>query len=430
MSTPAASAGFSFLGSLRPDDWIVCGQAASEPVTLMRQLAADLRQAPMPVTLFVGTCLPGSLATAMPDGTRFASYGAMGSAATLSDRGLLDVVPERYSELHTAFECGALRADVVLLQVAPGRDGHRPSLGLTNDYTLAAASRARLVIAEINPQVPWTFGAELPDTLRIDHWVTSSAPPLELSAPLEGAVERAIASHVAQVVPDEATLQMGIGSLPDAALRQLAGRRRLGIHSGVLGDAALSLIEQGVVTNSHKGIDVGVSITNTLIGSAALYRWCDRNPQVQVRPAGYTHDARVLARVSKLQAINSALQVDLTGQVNCEAVGSKHRGGVGGLADFACAARHASPGGRGIIVMPATAEGGTRSRIVASIASDPVTIGRADVDTIITEYGVADLRYATLEQRARRLIAIAAPALRAELESAWRDSIWGRKAWH
>ncbi|MGO4391685.1 acetyl-CoA hydrolase/transferase family protein [Variovorax sp. M-6] len=420
---------FDFRGLLRAGDRIVCGQVTAEPRTLTRKLLQQADDA-MPLTMFLGATMSDTFAGRLPSAMRFVSYGALAGTASLADRGLLDVVAEPYSALAGLFESGAQGADVVLLQLAPGRDGRPPSLGLANDYTLAAARRARVVIAELNPAAPWTHGAELPDALRIDHWVEADCAPLEAGGPAAGPVGQAIAAHLAGLIPEGATLQAGIGSLPDAALAQLGRHRHLGIHSGVLGDAAAKLVEEGAVTNERKGLDAGITVTNTVVGSASLYRWVDSNRTVEVRPASYTHAASVLSRLDRLCAINSALEVDLSGQANCEAVDGRQRGGIGGLIDFCRAARHSTRGGRSIVVLPATAGGGTRSRIVFSLEGNPATIGRADADVVVTEFGVAELRNATLDQRAQRLIAVAAPAFRDPLAQAWRQSTWGRRTWH
>jgi acyl-CoA hydrolase len=423
-----AAPDFSFHGLLGPGDHIVCGQAAAEPLTLTRKLVAE-GPGVAEATVFLGATMTRTFDGALPASLRFLSYGTLGHNASLADRGLLEVLPDRYSRIALLFRSGQLRADVVLLQLAPGPAGRRPSLGLANDYCVDAARRARLVVAELNPAVPWTHGAELPEDLRIDHWVQAEVAPLALPAAAGSEVELAIGRHVAGLVPDGATLQAGFGSLPDALFLQLRQHRDLGLHSGVFGDAAALLVQQGALTNARKGVDAGVSVTNTVIGSAELYRWVHDNPAVQVLPGTSTHAPEVLARVHCLHAVNGALQVDLTGQVNSEAVGGRQRGGIGGLLDFCHAARQSESGGRAITVLPATADGGRRSRIVVDL-DGPATVGRADVDVVVTEFGVADLRHATLEQRAERLIAIAAPTFRDSLRHAWRLSTWGHRAWH
>ncbi|MHA7598772.1 acetyl-CoA hydrolase/transferase family protein [Alicycliphilus sp. T452] len=408
---------FSFDAWLRPGDQVVCGQVCAEPLTLTRRLVEECAGRQLPARAFVGTLFSDTF-DAAPASLRFLSYGAIGHASRIADRGALDVVPERYSRLPGLFASGALRADVVLLQAAAAPDGAL-SFGLSCDYALDAARRARAVLVEVNPLAPWTHGTPWPRDLRVDAWVRAAHAPVELAPPRMGAVEQAIAAHVAALVPDGATLQVGVGALPDATLDALRGHRALGLHSGVLGDAGVRLIEAGAIDNSRKGRDAGISVTNTVCGGAPSYRFVHANAAVQVCHSDVTHGAAVLAQLDRLHAINGALEVDLSGQVNCEQLQGRLRGGIGGLLDFARAAR-ASKGGRAITVLQATAAGGKASRIVASLGGRPATMGRSDVDVVVTEYGVAHLRDVPLHERARRLTAIAAPQFREALEREYR----------
>ncbi len=413
ITSPVRAAALDWRALLRPGERVVCGQAAAEPLTLTRKLLAEWDDRPL--CLFLGATMSRTFNGPVPAGMRFAAYGAMGHNGQLADRGLLDTIACHYSDLGALFANGNDPIGCVLLQVSPGRGGRRPSLGLCNDYLVQAARRARLVIAEVNPDTPWTFGAEMPEDLRIDHWVAAEVPPLEVPRTAGRDVDRQIARHVASLVSDGDTLQVGIGSMPDAALAALSCHRHLGLHSGVLGDPAAALIQGGAIDNSRKGIDAGLSVTNTVSGTAALYRWLHENPAVEVRHLSYTHDRGVLGAVHGLCAINSALQVDLSGQGNCESVAGRMRGGVGGLLDFARAARSSSRGGKSIIVMPSTTADGRESRIVASLGGNPVTLTKADADYVVTEHGIASLRNVTLRERARRLAAIAAPQFRESL---------------
>jgi len=411
------AARFSFKGLLEPGDRVVCGQVCAEPLTLTQQLVADCGELRQPVEIFLGALFSRTF-DATSSAMRFLSYGAIGRSGMLADRGVLDILPERYSRLADLFASGALRADVVLLQVAPG-DGDQLSLGLASDYVIDAARKARVVVVEVNPDVPWTYGSPLPENIRVDHWVRAAYPPLQLEPPIMDAVSQKIAMHVASLVPDGATLQVGVGALPDATLNALQDHRGIGLHSGVLGDACRRLIASGAIDNSRKGVDAGISVTNTVCGSTETFRFVHRNPAVEVRHSRLTHGAQLLAKVQRLHAINGALEVDLSGQVNCEQLQGRQLGGLGGLLDFARAAREGE-GGRGITVLPATAAGGAYSRIVAKLGG-PATIGRSDADTVVTEYGVAHLRNASLAERARRLIAIAAPEFRDGLLSQLRE---------
>jgi acyl-CoA hydrolase len=247
--------------------------------------------------------------------------------------------------------------------------------------------------------------------------VPARCAPVELASPPADDVSRRIAAHAAGLIDDGSTLQFGVGRIPDAILSSLSHVRNLGIHSGLINDAVVDLIERGAVTNTEKGIDAGITVTNQVIGTQRLYRFVHENKAVSVRPTSYTHGQDVLARINRLVAINSALQVGLDGSVNSETLNGVAIGAIGGQLDFVRGA-NASTGGRAIIALPAAASDGT-SRIVANV--EIVTTPRADVDAIITEWGVAELRGCGLAERARRMIAIAAPDHRDALSAQLRD---------
>ena len=403
---------------VRCSDVVLCGQGTAEPLTLTRRLVAA-KDAIGPFTCFLGVCFSDTFAPELTNGVSFRAYGAVGTNAALARAGRLDVLPWHYSRIERAFAAGELRADVVLLQLAPppaGRSGY--SLSLANDYVAAAARHARVVVAEINPDAPWTRGAALPDWLRPQVLVAAEAPPQELKPARFGDAEERIARHVAGLVPDGACLQFGVGAAPAAALSGLRGHRDLSVHSGVIGDVCIDLIEAGAVTNARKPFDRGVTVTNTVLGTRRLFDHVHDNPAVAVRPASHTHDHRTIASIPGFRAINSAIEVDVTGQVNAETAGGRYVGAVGGQVDFVRGAL-ASEGGRSIIALPATALRGTASRIVPRL--DTVTLPRSDADLVVTEHGVADLRGATLTERVSRMIGIAAPEFREELARAWRD---------
>jgi acyl-CoA hydrolase len=310
----------------------------------------------------------------------------------------------------------------VFVQLSPAAADGRHSLGLAADYVRSAMARARTVIAEVNDQVPQTLGDGWVDRSELDHVVRTSRPPVFVPSRPPGPVEERIGSLVAALVPDAAVLQLGIGSVPHAIAGSLLAKEDLGVHCGVVGDWIVDLMEGGPVTNARKPIDVGVTVTGTVFGTRRLYDFVHQNPDIQLRPISYTHDPAVLRRLDHLMAINSAVEVDVTGQVNAETLEGRHIGAVGGQVDFVRAAL-ASPGGRSIIVLPSTARGGRVSRIVPRLADAVVTTPRSDADLVVTEHGVADLRGVPLRERARRLIEIADPRFRDELESqvrSWR----------
>jgi acetyl-CoA hydrolase len=269
-----------------------------------------------------------------------------------------------------------------------------------------------VVIGEVNPAIPWTHGSLHLQAGDFALLVDAEHPPLDQARSAPGPIEQAIAGHVAGLVEDGATLQVGVGNLPEAVLAALQGHRDLGLHSGAVGDGIAALAQAGALTNARKSMDKGVGIGGILMGGDRLRRWAHRNPALQLRETGYTHDPEVLAACHRLAAINSAVEVDLTGQINSEVAGGVYVGAVGGAVDFLRGAAR-SRGGLPIVALPATARGATR--IVAQL-SGPVSTPRSDAGLIVTEHGVADLRGQTLSRRVRRMIDIAAPEHRADLE--------------
>lgn len=408
----AASAGDVDLAQfLSPGDRIVIGQACGEPTTLIEALI-DQGRTISGLSAFIATSFSGLFTPASAESFTLSSMGAMGSLRSMTKAHELEVVPCHVSQVGPMITTGALGCDVALIQVSPAdADGYH-SLGLISDYVKAAIARARVVVAEVNDQVPFTRG-EMVHRDEIDYAVQVSRYPVEVKSAPIGDTDLAMAEHAASYIGDGSVIQMGIGAVPEAMLRLLRDRTDLGVHSGMLGDGLVDLIEAGAVTNSRKRIDRGVTITGALIGTRRLYEYADRNPQIRMCSTGYTHDAAVMAQLEKLVTINSALEVDLTGQVNAEQSGSSYFGGTGGQLDFVRAGSR-SPGGHAIIALPATAKGGTISRITTRL-SGPVTTPRSDVDVIVTEYGAAELRGQSLGERARRLIAIAHPDFQEDL---------------
>jgi acyl-CoA hydrolase len=398
---------------INPGDTVTWGQACAEPLTLAEALAVQ-RSRLGGIRCFTGISSSSALRPEHCDHLSFASYTAAGANRALRAAGLLDIVPCHYSELPRILGDGPLRADVLFLALPPaGPDGtFGPGLGA--DYLTALIGRVRTVIAEVNDQVP-EIGCDRrlsPD--QIDVIVRTSRPSAEYPEVPAGATDVAIAGHVAGLIPDGATVQLGLGSLPSAIVGELRGHRDLGVHSGVITDGVAVLIEAGVVTGARKSVDRGLVVTGFLMGTRALIARAAADSSVQLRDTRYTHDHAVLAAQHALVAINSATEVDLTGQANTETAAGRYVGGVGGAADFLRGAAR-SAGGVPVIALPSTA--GTASRVVASL-NGPVSVARADAGVIVTEYGVADLRGLTLAQRRKRMLAIAHPGHRPALEAA------------
>jgi acyl-CoA hydrolase len=401
---------------VRPSDRVMWGQGTAEPRTLTEALVGQ-RHRLGGVEVLLGVSFGDTLQPEHADALRFTGFGGFGTNARLSRAGVLDVVPCHASAIPGLIEDNTLAPDVALVLLAPTDDGRRFSVGPTSDYVRTAIQRARTVIAEVSAAVPWTLGDTLVDGERIDVAIETDRPPVEVPPPAVGPVERAIAAHVAERVPDGAVLQFGLGGIPTAICEALAAKRDLGVHSGLITDGVVDLIERGAVTNRAKPFDAGVTVTSLLFGTRRLYDFAHRNPALAMRPSTYISDPSKLARLERFHSINTALEVDLTGQVNAEVLDEAQVGAVGGAIDFVRGAA-LSPGGRSIIALPSTARRGTRTRIVARLGGGVTSTPRSDVDMIVTEHGVAELRGASLRQRARALIAIAHPDARPGLEEA------------
>lgn len=396
---------------IRPGDTLMWGQANAEPLTLIQALVTQ-RHSLGRLRLFLGIGHNQLLEPEHADAFDFLAYCATGSNRKLAQAGVLEIMPAHYSQFPRLIEQGPMRVDVLMLQVSPPDALGRYSLGMAREYLIPAIESARVILAEVDPEAPWTCGGPYLREDDFDLLVPSAlqAPTPPAAAP--GPIEIAIGRNVATFIEDGATLQTGIGNIPDAVLAQLLDRRELGVHSGAIGDGIAELSLAGVITNSCKSIDAGVSIGGVLIGSDTVRRYAHLNSALELRSTQYTHNPRVLGKIDRFVAINSAIEVDLVGQVNSEVAGTRYVGGIGGILDFLRAAQ-SSRGGVPIIALPSTA--GNRSRIVSALAG-PVTVPRSDGCVIITEHGIADLRGLSLTQRAIRLIAVAAPEHREELE--------------
>jgi acyl-CoA hydrolase len=305
-----------------------------------------------------------------------------------------------------------------MLQLAPADARGRFSLSLAHEYLLPALDVARVVLAEVNAQAPWTFGTRTIAAEEIDFLVYTSRPPLRPPPVRLGAIEEAVAIRAGALIGDGATLQCGLGSLPAAILMQLTNRRDLGVHTGALVDAMARLAQAGVITNARKSIDIGSSIAGVIMGGSEACDYARGNPAVEFRPIEYTHSAAILASIDNFVAVNSALEVDLSGQINAEVADGVYVGAVGGAADFLRGAR-SSEGGLPIVALPSLGGSGEErfSRIVSRL-SGPVSTSRSDAGIIVTEHGVVDLRGLSLSERRDRLIAIADPSFRETLERA------------
>ena len=329
--------------------------------------------------------------------------------------GWVDFTPNYFSEIPAQIERGQIPAEVVFSMASP-MDAHGYfSLSLGADYTMAAVAKARTVLLEVNPNVPFAYGNCLVHVSQVTALVESSDPVLEVGLPTIGPVQAAIGKQVAELVEDGSTLQIGYGGIPDAVVMQLTDKHDLGIHSEMIGDGILTLVESGTVTNRRKNYLPGKMIATFALGSAKLYRFMDRNPMLEMHPVNFTNDPMLAGQNDKLVAINATLQIDLLGQCGSESLGHSPFSGTGGQSDFVRAANR-SRGGKAFIVLPSTAKDDTISRIAPVLSPGThVSTSKNDINYVVTEYGVAQLRGKSAGQRARELIGIAHPNFRAEL---------------
>lgn len=324
-------------------------------------------------------------------------------------------IPIFLSEIHVLFRKNILPLDVAFIQVSPPDKHGYCSLGVSVDITLPAIQTAKKVIAQINPRVPRTHGdgiihiSQISAAIEVDHEIHSTVSPTPTN------IEKQIGKNIASLVEDGATLQMGIGAIPNVVLNNLHNHKRLGIHTEMFSDGVLPLLEKGIITGEEKKIKTGKIVTCFAVGSRKLYDFIDDNPLVHFKEAAYTNDTSIIRQNPKVTAINSAIEIDLTGQVCADTIGKYQFSGVGGQMDFIRGAA-LSEGGKAIIAMPSVTKHGV-SKIVPYLKPGAgVTTTRAHVHYIVTEYGVVDLFGKNLEQRAKALISIAHPDHREQLE--------------
>ena len=337
------------------------------------------------------------------------------NARAAVNEGRAEYIPAFLSDIPSFFRRGIIPLDAVLINVSRPDEHGYCSLGTSVDAVPAAIRAGRTIIAELNASMPRTLGDSFVHVSQIDYGVEVDVPPYEHTAGEVGQVEQRIGDHIADLVPDGATIQMGIGGIPSAVARALVGKRDLGIHTELMTDVVLDLVESGAVTGARKEINAGKVVTAFMMGSQRLYDFVDDNPMIEMRPVDYTNDTAIIRRFRRMVAINSAIEVDLTGQVCADSIGPLMYSGVGGQMDFVRGAA-LSEEGRAIIAFPSTAAGGKVSRINPYLRQGAgVVTSRAHVETIVTEWGKAEMHGRSIRQRAQALIAIADPRFRDEL---------------
>lgn len=342
------------------------------------------------------------------------------------NEGRSNYTPVFLSDIPHLFQDGVLPLDVCFLQVSPPDQHGFCSYGVSIDLTIAARRKAKIVVAEVNEQMPRTLGRSLVHVSKLDYLVRSDRPLPELSMALPDETEATIGRNVASLIEDGATLQMGIGAIPNAILKELNGKRDLGIHTEMFSDGVVDLVNAGVVTSEMKTIYPGKMVVSFVMGTKKVYDFVDNNPVVEFQPSDVTNDPFIISQNYKMTSINSAIQIDLTGQVCADSIGTNLYSGFGGQVDFVRGAKR-SKGGKAIIALPSTAKDGAVSRIVTFLnRGSGVVTSRADVHFVVTEYGIADLYGKNLKQRAKSLIAIAHPKFREALEKESFELPWLR----
>ncbi|MES2016673.1 MAG: acetyl-CoA hydrolase/transferase C-terminal domain-containing protein [Pseudomonadota bacterium] len=404
---------------LHDSDMIIVPTGVGEPPALLTALSAQRHQFhDIKVAQILAMRKYGYFDQDSAAHVRHAALFFGGASRAAGQGGWSDFIPNYFSEIPTLIERELMPADVVFSIASPMNEQGYFALSLGTDYTMAAIGKARAVVLECNPNVPFAHGQCHVHVSQVSAIVESGEAVLEVGLPKIGPVQEAIGKYVADMIPDGATLQIGYGGIPDAVVMQLSAKRNLGIHTEMLGDGILTLVECGAVNNSKKSFMPGKIVATFALGSRKLYQFMHHNPMLEMHPSNFTNDPYVAGQNDNLMAINASLQIDLLGQCGSESIGHLPYSGTGGQVDFVRAANR-SRGGKSFIVLPSTAKDNSISRIVPTLSPGThMTTSKNDVNYVVTEYGVAQLRGKTARQRAQALIAIAHPDFRGELRAA------------
>ncbi len=404
------------LDQLRNGDFIVVPTGVGEPPTLLTALSEQRRRfQDIKVAQILAVRKFDYFDPETADHVRHMAFFFGGASRVGGQSGSIDFIPCSFSDIPVMIQRGQIPADVVFSMASPMDEKGFFSLSLGPDYTMAAVAKARAIVLEVNPNVPFAYGNCQVHVSQVSALVESSEPVLEVGLPKIGPVQQAIGKYVADMIDDGSTLQIGYGGIPDAVVMQLAGKHDLGIHTEMIGDGILTLIESGAITNRKKNYLPGKMVATFALGSKKLYQFMERNPALEMHPADFTNDPYLAGQNDKLVSINATLQIDLLGQCGSESLGPLPYSGSGGQVDFVRAANR-SRDGKSFIVLPATARDDTLTRIVPTLTPGThVTTGKNDINYVVTEFGVAQLRGKSAKQRAQEMIAIAHPDFRAEL---------------
>ena len=412
---------------IQSGDRVVFAHAVAEPQILVDAMVAN-KHLYKDITVSHMVCLGKGEYTKPENSDVFRFEGWFLSPATRNAvaAGHADFVPVFFHEIPKFIREDIFHEDVLLVSVGKPDEHGFCCTGVSSDYTMQAAKSCRTVIAEVNDQVPTVFGDTFIHVSDIDAFVESSHPLFESAPAKIGPVEEAIGKNCASLIEDGATLQLGIGAIPDAVLAQLGDKKHLGIHSEMIADGVVDLYEKGAIDCTQKGIDEGKMVVTFLMGTKKLYDFCDKNPMVELRPVDYVNHPEVVSQVKNLVCINACVQIDFMGQIVSECIGTKQISGVGGQVDFVRGAAMAHDNNaKAIIAMPSVTvkkDGSMISKIVPFIDHGAaVTTSRCDADYVVTEYGIARMKGRNLKDRARQLINIAHPDFREELKVQFKE---------
>ena len=406
-------------GLLQPGMTVFVAGATAEPREILDALAIRGKQCAG--VRFVSVSVPGI------NGVDFSSFHPRAKAtaflATAQNResivaGRVDFMPMHYSTIFDFLE-HEMKIDAVLMQLPPLAQDGTANLGISADFAPAVLDKARLVIGEINARQPAPADAPGLPASRLDYALVCDRPVPTLVPSETSDIARRMGRHVADLINDGDCIQLGIGAIPDAALAGLSAKNDLGIHSGMISDGVMNLARAGNITGRNKTLDKGKIVSGVTLGSRRLIEWAGAAPELSVRPVGYTHDSGVIRRIDNFVSINSALQVDLFGQVNADMLDGRQLSGTGGSVDMMRGAA-LSTGGRSIIALSATARGGKVSRIVAALPQHTASTAlRTDIDYVVTEFGARRIRYLPVQARAEALIEISHPDFQDQLRDEW-----------
>jgi 4-hydroxybutyrate CoA-transferase len=401
---------------IKSGDRIVVGHACASPEILLKAMLAN-KEAYRNVEI-VHMVSMGQSEYCRPENAAYFVHNSFFAGTTTRDsinQGRAHFTPCHFSMIPKLFSENVLPVDVLMCMLsAPDQDGYC-SFGISVDYTKPAAKAAKLIIAEVTPNMPRTLGDSFIHVSKLDYIVECDSKPIFLTPPAISAVDEAIGGHCAELIKDGDCLQLGIGAVPDAILGYLKNKKHLGIHTEMFSDGVVDLVHAGVIDCSEKTFHPGKMVASFLMGTEKLYHFVDNNPMVEMFSVEYTNNPSSIAKNDNMVSINSALEIDLAGQVVSDTIGYRQYSGAGGQADFVRGVAW-SKGGRSIIALHSTANKGKVSRITPHVAEGAAIVtNRTDVQYVVTEYGIASLRGKTIAQRAKELISIAHPDFRNSL---------------